>query len=152
MVVSGLASDWLARRGERWRIRFIAVTLLLGIPIVVGVLMVDNVWLAWGLVVAFQVITAGAPPVVAAAGVGVVKPRTRAMWTSLYYLAGSALGGLFGPLLVGYLSDRLVGTFGDAALRYSLLVIPALLLPSALAYVWASFSADRDAERARAPN
>jgi predicted MFS family arabinose efflux permease len=151
MVVSGFASDWLARRGERWRIRFIAVTLLLGIPFVVAILMVDDVWVAWGLVVAFQVITAGAPPVVAAAGVGVVKARTRAMWTSLYNLAGFALGGLFGPLLVGYLSDQLVDTFGDASLRYSLLVIPALLLPAALAYIWASFSADRDAERARAP-
>src|SRR5690606_18853485 len=77
MVLSGFASDWLARIGERWRIRFIAITLLLGIPFVMGVLLVENVWVAWGLVVAFQVITAGAPPVVAAAGVGVVRPRTR---------------------------------------------------------------------------
>jgi predicted MFS family arabinose efflux permease len=151
MVLSGFASDWLARRGERWRIRFIAATLLLGIPFVIGVLMVDNVWLAWGLVVAFQVITAGAPPVIAAAGVGVVRPRTRAMWTSLYNLAGVALGGLLGPLLVGYMSDRLVHTFGNASLRYGLLVIPVLLLPSALVYIWASMSADRDAARARSP-
>lgn len=151
MVVSGFASDWLARRGERWRIRFLAVTLLLGIPCVMGVLLVENVWLAWGLVVAFQVITAGAPPVVSAAGVGVVRPRTRAMWTSLYNLAGFAIGGMLGPVLVGYISDELTASFGDASLRYSLMVIPALLLPAALAYYWASLSADRDALRASQP-
>jgi predicted MFS family arabinose efflux permease len=151
MVISGFLSDWLAKRGERWRITFIGGTLLVGTPFVTAALLVDDVWLSWACIVAFQLVTAGAPPVIAAAGLGVIRPRARALWTSLYNLSGYAIGSLLGPLLVGVISDRITHAFGDAALRYALLVIPALLVPSATAYFWASRTADRDARRVTEP-
>jgi len=147
MAISALLSDWLAKRGESWRIRFIAVALLLGIPFIAFATLVNRLWLVWTLIIIFQLLWGGVPPVVSAAGVGVVQPRARALWVSLYYFAGVGLGGFFGPLLVGFMSDQLTSRFGALGLRYSLLAVPALLLPAALLYFWSSLTADRDAQR-----
>jgi predicted MFS family arabinose efflux permease len=146
MMISAFLSDWLAARGERWRICFIASALLVGIPFVAAATLVNNVWIVWTLIIIFQLLWGGIPPVISAAGLGVVQPRARALWVSLYYFAGAGLGGLCGPLLVGFLSDQLTNRFGELGLRYGMLVIPALLLPAALAYLWSSFTADRDAK------
>ena len=59
-------------------------------------------------------LTAGAPPVIAASGLGVIRPRVRGLWTSLYNLFGYAIGSLLGPALVGIISDSVIHTFGDA--------------------------------------
>lgn len=148
MVLSGFLSDRLAKHGESWRIRLIGCAVLLGAPFIFAALLVDNVWLAWGLIVCFQIITGGAPPMIAAAGLGIVRPRARATWVSLYNLAGFAIGGLCGPVLVGFMSDTVLSHHGDVALRYSLMIIPGLLVPAALVYFWASVTVDRDARRA----
>lgn len=145
MIVSGFISDWLARRGERLRICFIGAAILVGIPFVTLAILVENVWLAWALIVIFNLVVGGAPPAVSAAGISVIRPRARALWTSLYNLAGYGLGGVFGPVVVGFLSDQLADEFGKEALRYSLLVVPAILLVSAFTYFWASTSANHDA-------
>lgn len=145
MVLSGFMSDWVAKRGESWRIRLIGCAMLAGTPFIIAVLLVDNVWVAWGLFVVFQVITAGAPPMIAAAGLGIVKSRARGMWVALYYLAGSLIGSA-GPIAVAYMSDTFLKGHGDESLRYALLLIPAMLVPAALIYFWASMTADRDAK------
>jgi MFS family permease len=148
MIISGYASDWLARRGERWRIILIGAVLIIGVPFVAAALFVDNVWVAWGLIVCFQILTGGAPPMIAAAGLGIVRPHTRGVWVSMYNFSGYAIGGLCGPFLVGLLSDNMLKEYGSESLRYSLMIIPILLVPASLIYFWASLSANRDAESA----
>lgn len=152
MVISAYWSDWLAKRGERWRICFIAAALVLAVPFVAIATLVNNIWVVWTLIILFQLLWGGVPAVVSAAGVGVVQPRARGLWVSLYYLAGVGLGGLFGPLLVGFLSDQLTSRYGDLGLRYSMLVVPALLLPASLVYYWASLTASHDANQVSARN
>lgn len=147
MAISALLSDRLARRGERWRIRYIAGSLVLAVPVVTAATLIDNISTVWTLIVVFQLLWAGAPAVVSAAGVGVVQPRARALWVSLYYFLGSTVGGLCGPLMVGFLSDRFAHRYGQMGLRYSMLTIPAVLLPAAALYFWSSFSAEEDARR-----
>jgi predicted MFS family arabinose efflux permease len=147
MLISGCLSDWLAKRGERWRVRFITGALLLAVPFVTAATLVNNIWIVWTLIIIFQLLWSGVAPVISAAGVSVVQPRARALWVSLYYFAGAGVGGVCGPVLIGHFSDQLMSRFGELGLRYSLLAIPALLLPAALIYFWASFTADRDAKR-----
>lgn len=147
MVISGLLSDWLAKRGERWRIRFITGALLLAVPFVTAATLVNDIWIVWTLIIIFQLLWAGTAPVISAAGVSVVQPRARALWVSLYYFTGAGVGGVCGPVLIGHVSDQLMSRFGELGLRYSLLGIPGLLVPAALIYFWASFTADRDAKR-----
>jgi MFS family permease len=147
MVLSGFLSDRLAKKGERWRVSFVGAALLAGIPFAVAAPLVSNVWLAWGLVVCFQLTTSGGPPVVAAAGVAVVTPRARGMFISLKNFALYAIGGACGPILIGFLSDQMTAQLGDLALRYSLLVVPVMLVPAALSFFWAGSTAAEDTRR-----
>lgn len=147
MLISGFVSDWLAKKGERRRIIFLGASLMLGIPFAVVAILINDVWLAWTLIVIFNLITGGAAPVVAAAGLSAVRPRARALWSSISNFAGYGIGGLCGPVAIGFLYDHFVQQFGDQALRYSLLAVPAIMVPAALTYLWASASANRDAEK-----
>lgn len=50
-------------------------------------------------------------------------------------------------MLIGFLSDQMKAELGDLALRYSLLVVPVMLVPAALAFFWAGSTAAEDARR-----
>lgn len=59
----------------------------------------------------------------------------------MYNFSDYAIGGLCGPFLVGLLSDSMVSDYGSQSLRYSLMIIPIMLVPASLIYFWASLSA-----------
>jgi hypothetical protein len=57
----------------------------------------------------------------------------------------SVIGAGLGPLLVGALNDIVKQSYGDQAMRYTLLVLPVCMVATAVCFLIASRSTDRDA-------
>jgi predicted MFS family arabinose efflux permease len=150
MIIGGLASDWLAKRGHRWRLYYICGSLAAGIPLVTLSCLVADASVAWALIFFYALLTGGVTGVSVAAGLCIVRPTMRAFMTAVMAFCISAVGGGAGPFLIGVLNDQLARTLGDEALRYTLLTSPVLLALAALAFLWASRTMDADAERAMA--
>jgi MFS family permease len=81
----------------------------------------------------------------------VAKVRMRAVAISMMALCASLLGQGLGPLLVGMLDDRLRPTFGESAVRYSLLLVAAFAAAGGVAFAAAERFFERDRSRAAAP-
>ena len=90
----------------------------------------------------------------------VVEPRLRATAVALYFAGMYLLGGAFGPVVVGALSDRLAGAamaaagapamtdaFRAVGLHDAMFLIPVSLLLTAVFVFFASRSFDADARR-----
>lgn len=78
----------------------------------------------------------------------VARPRMRSFATAVQNLVGT-LGGLgLGSLLIGVLNDHLAARYGSGAIRYSLLVPVACLVPAALCYWNSSRFINADTRRA----
>jgi hypothetical protein len=75
--------------------------------------------------------------------------RMRGVASALMLLILNMIGLGLGPLAVGYVSDLLAPRFADESMRYSLLIICAVLLPwAAWHYYLAGKSIDADLARA----
>ena len=57
-----------------------------------------------------------------AAVLGVARVRMRAVATATFLFFVNLFGQTAGPLGVGYLSDLLIGRYGEMAIRYSMLL------------------------------
>lgn len=147
MLVAGLISDWLAKRGERWRSYFVFGALALGTPFVALATLAENSWFAWAMVFAFTVITGGVQPSLWTACLGIVRPDMRGLMSSTKLLVVQVIGAGGGPILIGALSDSMTRQFGAEGLRYSLLCAPVLFALAAIAALCAAGTADRDAKR-----
>ena len=65
----------------------------------------------------------------------VAKPRMRALAAAIVSLFLNVLGYGLGPLMVGILNDRLQPRFGNESIRYSLLILLASAIGSAIVCV-----------------
>ena len=54
----------------------------------------------------------------------IAGPTRHAMATSLLIVGSGLIGGLTGPVIVGFISDQLTPTLGPAALRYAIIFVP----------------------------
>lgn len=147
-IMGGVISDWLAKRGGRWRLYYIVWVLLAGAPLVALSCLVESTVLAWTLIFFYALITGGVTGVSTAAGLCIVRPGMRAFMTAVMAFCISAIGAGAGPFLIGRLNDTLARTMGDEALRYTLLTSPVLVVVAAAAFLWASRTMDADCERA----
>lgn len=148
MLIGGVVSDWLAKRGARWRFYYICAAFTLGIPLVTLSCLVTDTTLAWTLIFFYSLITGGVTAVSIASGLSIVRPTMRAFMSAVLAFFVTAIGAGFGPFLIGLLNDELAKTMGDESLRTTLLISPALLVLATLAFLWASRTMDADAERA----
>lgn len=132
-LVGGLIANKAARRDARLPLIIGAAVTTLAIPTAIASLFVQSIQLSITLVsltALFWSVSNG--PVIATAA-SVVSPETRATSSSLLIFAASVLGFGLGPLCVGILSDLLLPTLGEQALRYAFL-LPICLIP-AMAFV-----------------
>lgn len=135
--LTGATSDRLRKRDIRWSLWLIGAILLVTKPFAFGFLLVDNTTVALVLFVL--------PAALGAAYVGTsiavlhnrVPAELRPMASALFLLIVNFVGYGFGPLLAGALSDFVFDTFGDGALRYSLVVIQGVAIWGAFHYYWA---------------
>jgi MFS family permease len=118
----GLLIDRLGRRNIGWRLWIPAVACLAAAPAEILFLLGDSkaAWMiGYGLSSTFTLIHQ-AP--VFALGMSVAPIRMRAMASAVFLFCSAMIGQALGPLLVGWLNDMLAPTYGETAIRYSLLI------------------------------
>ena len=147
IILAGLAADRLGRLDGRWRAWAPAAFCLALAPAQALFTLSDSA-LGWvgGLMGMSFLLTAYQGPAYAAV-INVAPTRMRAVAISILALA-TGLIGLLGPLLVGVLNDRLHAGLGDAAIRYSMLVVGASGALGGLCFLGAARFLDADVERA----
>ena len=126
----GWLSDMLARRNRRWRVGVPLLGCVLSVPLGLAFFLMPATepWLmgsfalprAMGFYVLFGFVTVWWTAPVYAVLAELVVPYRRATAMAVFGLVITVLGGGFGPLLVGMLSDSLVPQFGNEALRWAL--------------------------------
>jgi MFS family permease len=138
IVATGWLADRLGRRDARWRLWVPASVCLLCVPAYVATLLgtTFGIW-ASGLAVVFALQAAYQGPTFAAV-ISMAPANMRAVSVSIIVLFTGLVGQIFGPLVVGMLSDALAASQGANAIRYSLLVMPSCTLLGALCFLMAS--------------
>ncbi|HSW20593.1 MAG TPA: MFS transporter [Ramlibacter sp.] len=132
-LAGGWLSDTLGKRDPRWRIGVPALGCLLSVPtgLAFYLLPAGDAWHLGSIVVPHAVgfyllfgMTAvwWTAPVYAVLA-ELIAPNRRATALAIFNLGLTMIGGGFGPLLVGMLSDGLVPYFGNEALRWALAIV-----------------------------
>ena len=121
-LAGGVLCDRLGRRDARWYMWVPAISCMLVIPFVVGFLLLDS--LTFALFSYIPGVVLGSmwlAPIIVSAQV-LVKLRMRAVASAILLFILNLIGLGLGPQLVGVLNDLLASSFGDEAVRYSLLL------------------------------
>lgn len=122
-----------------------SIAFVVGLPLLIGALWVDNLPLAFFLFIFPQAcgVIASSPVGVAVQNLG--SPATRTTFIACYLFVVNLLGLGLGAVVLGALSDLLAERFVEDSLRYSLLVCAALLYPlAAIFYALAGRRLPRD--------
>jgi MFS family permease len=135
---AGLLVNALAKRNELWRVWVPACAELLLFPVDALFLLADSP-LGWQVGLALDamlnaIIVATSYTLVAA----VARARMRATSTAIYLIVCSLVGLAGGPALVGVLNDWFGVSFGDAVIRYSMLVAAFTAIAAGLVTLVAS--------------
>ena len=145
----GYIADHLGRGSHRKALNFIAVTILITTGLLAMMFLAETSSMAMLLfVLPAATMNVYLAPVLSQAQ-SLVALRMRATTSALVLLIINVLGLALGPLITGSLSDALEPRFGDESMRYSLLIVTAIMLPWA---VWHYYRAGRwiDGDLARA--
>jgi predicted MFS family arabinose efflux permease len=126
-VWAGPVSDLLARRGARWRLHFIVGVTLTSRPLLSLSSLVPTMTAAQICAMGFTLLLGGMHPVATATYASLSPPTMRAFVAGLVYVFVTIFGAAAAPLVFGILNDALSPVYGDQALRYTLLLAPALL-------------------------
>lgn len=135
-LVSGALTDALTRRDPRWQVGVPMLGIALALPAGLAYLMLapGSVRTATALVVVYAFfVTWWVAPTYAALSL-VVPPERRATASAMLLLAGSIIGNGLGPILTGWMSDRLAPLAGGASLAWALAVMVSMLAPALLAF------------------
>ena len=148
ILLAGYLSDRLGKVDGRWRVWAPAICCALLAPAQFLLSLSDSPvgWIGGMLGLSF-LLTAYQAPVYAAV-MNVARPRMRAVGVSVLVLTTGILGQLLGPLVVGVLNDHLHATYGDAAIRYSMLVVGLCGLGGAVCLFAAGYFLEADGRRA----
>ncbi|MCH2170635.1 MFS transporter [Myxococcota bacterium] len=128
---SGFVGDRLGRRDPRAYVYVPAVASCIAMPLAAGFLLASDLRTAVLCLVPsafFGTMWLGNGHAVVQ---GLARPNMRATAAAMSVLITSGVGFGIGPVIIGWISDRLAPTHGDAALGYALLV-------GVLPYLWSA--------------
>jgi MFS family permease len=148
ILAGGVLADRLGKRDERYRVRVPAFACLALAPAELLFLLGPSrtLWMTGFALTSFLTLLHMGP--IFAATLNVSGVRMRAVASSLMVLCASLLGQALGPLIVGYLNDRLEPQFGAEAVRYSLLITVGTALGAGLCFLRTARHIVRDSQRA----
>lgn len=147
LLIAGVVTDRLAARGERNRAYYCAAALVAATPFLVFTLFAPTHQLAFVSLFMFAVISAGVTSVSTTLCLVVVSGDRRGLVSAVLMFFTYVVGGGFGPFIIGAINDQLSHVYGETAIRYALVCIPASLLLSAIAHFFAARNANEDARR-----
>lgn len=146
-LFSGWLCDRLVRRSERWQLGLPTLGMLLALPCALGFIlwpegghwMLGSLRVPHALVFAplFAFFASWWPSLSYSAVSQMVGASERAVAVALLNFFVTLFGSGFGPLVTGVLSDMLLPSLGDGALRWALVGLMSLMLPGAL-WMWAA--------------
>ena len=126
-ALGGKLSDKLGSRNAAWYMRLPAMESLLGIPFAVGFVLIDDQQLAILCFIPFYLLGAMYVGPMHAMIQSLARVRMRATASAILLFSVNMIGLGIGPLLVGVLNDQVFGpTYGDHAIRYSLMCVGIL--------------------------
>jgi MFS family permease len=123
ILLWGVVADRLGRRDSRWYQWIPALGTILSLPFYLLFLMLPNADSAIVFLAPSALFFAAWIAPSHALAQSLAKPQMRAMSSAAMLLFQSLIGMGLGPLAVGLLNDTLSSRFGDAAIRYSLVII-----------------------------
>ncbi len=128
----GVAADRLGARNKTWPLKFVALSILLVKPFSVAFYLSGQTTLALSLFV----IPAAAGSIfigpTLSHAYSRIEPANRPMMTAIFMFMVNLIGLGVGPILVGWLSDNLAGSYGTDSLRISLATMQIIGLWGAL--------------------
>ncbi len=144
-LIAGTITDKLSKRGEKWRLFYCSIGLVIGAPILLVSLYTASTPLS--LVTLFIAVfcAGGVTASSTAAYLGVVRPEVRGRASAIVAIVIAIIGLSVGPSLFGAINDWLKPTYGVNAVRYTLLSVPPLWLVAASLFIFAGKTADEDA-------
>jgi len=146
VLVGGVAGTWLGGwLGDRAGpgdpgsyARIPALCFLVAAPVFAAGLFAPSLWLAWLLFAIGQMLAlAWLGPVIAAVQ-HIVPPNMRATSSASFLFINNLIGIGFGIFFLGFMSNAMTVTYGDQALKYSILYGLGFYLLSAVFYLIAS--------------
>ncbi|MFT7652853.1 MAG: MFS family permease, partial [Candidatus Azotimanducaceae bacterium] len=120
IVAGGWLSDRFGARDSRWYLWVVALALAACVPAAAAAFWVDAWWLSLILLSIPVMLGNFYQGTTFAQTQGLAPVHMRAVAAAILLFILNFIGFVFGPPAVGILSDLLVGSFGDDALRYSL--------------------------------
>ena len=134
-LFSGWLTDRMARRDLRWQIRIPVIGVGLALIFGLGYLLIGAGAFAASIacMLVYSFFTAWWAPATYAALSLVVPAQRRATASAMVLMAGALLGNGLGPIAAGWLSDLLHAVTQGQGLRYAMIIMMGMLLPS----VWA---------------
>ena len=148
VILGGLLTDRLGRSDPRWRLYVPGLACLALVPADLVFLLANGRFTWVSGFAAASLLTFLHQPLVYAAVMNVARLRMRATVTAIVLFCSSLLGQLIGPLLVGWLNDRLNAVYGVLAIRYSMLVIVVCAAAAGLCFLFAARTLEADTQRA----
>jgi predicted MFS family arabinose efflux permease len=149
-LLGGFVVAAISRRDDRWKLWAPAITSGLAGPVFALCMLTQD----FAMMVAMLALTSflvgfHLGPIFAIAQT-VARPSMRALASALIALTATCFGQGVGPLAVGVVNDALKGSFGNDAVRYSLLSAALTTVLGALLFVWAARTIRNDIGRAAA--
>jgi MFS family permease len=136
--LGGSIADRLGARDPRWYLFLSAIVCLTGVPFAAGFALAGDATTALLSFIPFYVLAAMYVGPMLWMVQGLVKLRMRAMASAILLFILNLVGLGLGPFLIGFMNDQLADRFGVEAIRYSLLVVGMVGVPSSVFFLLAS--------------
>ena len=149
ILLGGFLGDRLGQRDRRAYVRVPGVAMLFAFPLMLAALSVGNLWLVFILLMIPQAIGLIWPAPSIAVIQNLVPASMRATALAIYLLVANMVGLGLGTLVFGALSDSLAAAYGEASLRYAIIICTAVLYPlTSILFLAAGSTIERDWHRA----
>ena len=149
-LLGGVVTTFVSKQNDKWKIIVPGLALLLMAPALFAYLFTSSMPLLWTSLLVLIILMGMPTPLLAALIPTVAKVRMRALGTALYFMAGNLFGWGLGPLFIGMMNDAFGPTFGQLAIRYSMLITVAAALVGGLGTMWGARYVEGDIKTAAA--
>ena len=137
-VLGGVLADRFGARDARWYMWWSAISVLLGIPFFLAFLLLPEKIPALLIYIPGLLLGSFYLGPTFSMTQGLAKPRMRSMASAILLFIINIIGLGAGPQVVGVMNDLLAPTYGDHAVRYSLLIVGLVNLGAAGLYLLAA--------------